>query len=99
MVAKFRIDYGRANGDPAFETLVAALRKHSPEFRRWWPLQNVSNRAEGVKRFRHETLGDIELEHTSFLVEGAPDLRMVIYTPLSKQADTMLAERELRSIS
>ena len=84
MVAKFRINYGRANGDPAFEALVTALRERSAEFRRWWPQQSVSDRAEGIKRFRHRTSGEIQLEHTSFLVEGALDLRMVIYTPIAK---------------
>ena len=83
MVAKFRLDHGRANGDPAFEALVAMLEAASPEFRRWWPLQDVSTRGEGVKRFHHETLGELRLQHTAFRVEGAAELRMVIYTPVA----------------
>ena len=83
MLAKFRLDYGRADGDPAFEELVLMLQDASPEFRRWWPQQDVLGHGEGMKRFRHAKLGEIVLEHTAFLVEGAPDLRMVVYTPIS----------------
>lgn len=84
MLASFRINYARANGDPAFEALVAKLEDVSPEFRRWWPLQHVYSRSEGIKRLRHALYGDVQLEHTAFLVEGAPELRMVIYTPVSE---------------
>ncbi|WP_437123430.1 helix-turn-helix transcriptional regulator [Tistlia consotensis] len=81
-LAKFRLDYGRAQGDPAFEALVEQLEAASPEFRRWWPRQDVSGSGEGIKRFDHETLGELEFEHTAFLVESAPDLRLVVYTPI-----------------
>ena len=84
MLANVRINYARANGDPTFDELVAALEDASPEFRRWWPLQSVYSRSEGVKRLRDESMGEVQLEHTAFLVEGAPQLRMVIYTPVSE---------------
>ena len=82
MLAKFRVNYGRSNGDPAFEALIAMLNEHSVEFRTWWPLQDVRIESEGVKCLKHDTLGRVQLEHTAFLVEGSPDLRMVIYTPV-----------------
>jgi transcriptional regulator with XRE-family HTH domain len=81
VLEKFRLDYGRAHDDPAFEALVMDLCERSPEFHQWWPRQEVSGRAEGVKSFRHRKHGEIEFEHTAFIVEGAPDLRLVIYTP------------------
>lgn len=82
VLAKFRLDHGRAHGDPAFASLVEELLAMSPDFRRWWPLLDVSGRGEGVKRLRHEALGLIEFEHTAFTVEGAPDLRLVVFTPV-----------------
>jgi len=82
VLAKFRLDHGRAGGDPAFAQLVEALQAASPEFRRWWPQQDVAERSEGLKRIRHDTLGELEFTHATFLVEGAPDLRMVTYTPV-----------------
>lgn len=84
VVAKFRLDYGRAGGDPAFTALVEALQAASPEFRRWWPQQDVAERSEGIKRIRHDTLGLLEFAHATFVVEGAPDLRMVTYTPVPR---------------
>lgn len=81
ILEKFRLDYARANGDPAFDDLVKELCQHSPEFNQWWPRQEVSGRSEGIKRFWHRERGVIEFEHTAFIVEGAPDLRLVIYTP------------------
>ncbi|MGF6228206.1 transcriptional regulator with XRE-family HTH domain [Inquilinus ginsengisoli] len=84
VLAKFRLDHGRAGGDPAFAALVEALQAASPEFRRWWPQQDVAERSEGLKRIRHDTLGLLEFAHATFTVEGAPDLRMVTYTPVPR---------------
>ncbi|WP_051247939.1 helix-turn-helix transcriptional regulator [Inquilinus limosus] len=84
VLAKFRLDHGRAGGDPAFAGLVDRLKAASPEFRRWWPRQDVAERSEGLKRIRHDTLGELEFAHATFLVEGAPDLRLVTYTPVPK---------------
>lgn len=82
VLAKFRLDHGRAGGDPAFAELVEALQAASPEFRRWWPGQDVAERSEGIKQIRHDTLGLLEFAHATFVVEGAPHLRMVTYTPV-----------------
>ena len=82
-LAKFRLDYGRAGNDPAFEALIAELCGTSPEFNQWWPRQDVYGRGEGVKRFRHPQIGQMEFVHAAFVLEGAPDLRLVIYTPTS----------------
>lgn len=86
ILEKFRLDYARAYDDPSFASLVAELREASPEFNQWWPRQEVAVRAEGLKRFRHPEQGELELAHTSFIVEGAPDLRLVIYTPAGSAA-------------
>lgn len=82
-LAKFRLDHGRSRGDAAFEALVDRLTEASPEFRDWWPAQDVSDCGEGVKRIRHEAVGEIEFQHAAFVVEGAPDLRLVALTPIS----------------
>jgi hypothetical protein len=82
MLARFRLEHGQHTNDPAFADLVRDLDAVSPEFRAWWPLQDVMGRGVGVKRFRHAAAGEIEFEHTTFLADGATDLRLVIYTPL-----------------
>lgn len=84
-LAKFRLDYGRSRNDAAFEAMVERLSEASPEFHRWWPAQDVSDCGEGVKRIRHEAAGEIEFQHATFVVEGAPDLRLVALTPASEE--------------
>lgn len=87
MLAKFRLEFGHHSDDPAFAQLVRELREISPEFHRWWPQQNVLSRSDGAKRFLHRALGEIQFEHTTFLVDDAPDLRLVVYTPLPGDSD------------
>lgn len=82
-LAKFRLDHSQANGDPAFTALVEALKAASVEFRGWWSQQDVTERGEGIKRIRHETWGEVEFAYATFLVEGAPELRLVTYTPVA----------------
>ena len=38
---------------------------------------------EGVKRIHHPDAGLLELEFSSFAVEGRPELGMVVYNPAS----------------
>ena len=83
-LAKFRLDHGRSRGDPAFEELVERLSAASPEFRRWWPAQDVSDCGEGVRRVRHDTAGEIEFQHAALVVEGTPELRLISLTPASE---------------
>jgi transcriptional regulator with XRE-family HTH domain len=80
-LAKFRLDYSQSNGAPTFAALVEALKAVSPEFQQWWPQQDVLERGEGIKRIRHQSKGQIEFAYATFLVEGAPELRLVTYTP------------------
>ena len=85
MLAKFRLDHGRAVGDASFAALVRELEEISPDFRRWWPLKDISGRSEGLKRFRLDDRSILEFEHGAFIVEGAHDLRMIVYTPASDE--------------
>jgi hypothetical protein len=82
MLASFRVELGRHADDPAFVRLVRELEATSPDFQRWWPEQRVLARGEGAKRFQHEAIGEIEFEHSTFVVAAAPELRLVVYTPL-----------------
>jgi hypothetical protein len=86
VIAKFRLDFGRSGNDPAFLALIRELDDASPEFHRWWPRHDVDGYGEGLKRFLHTELGEIEFEHNALSVENAPDLRLVIYTPVSGES-------------
>lgn len=48
---------------------------------------------------QHPQLGAIELELSSFVVEGHPDLNMIIYNPINDETEqrirTLIASRSL----
>jgi transcriptional regulator with XRE-family HTH domain len=81
ILAKLRVDYGLAGADPAFDALIEELNEICPAFRRYWRAGEISGRSEGVHVERHPTEGEITFGHSSYVVEGAPALRTVIYAP------------------
>ena len=81
VLSKLRVDYSQAGGDPAFEALIEEMSEASPTFRELWRSPEIMGRSEGVHLLRHPQLGGITFEHTSYVVEGAPTLRVVIFAP------------------
>lgn len=86
MLARFRVEFGRHRDDASFLDLIERLQQASAEFRYWWPEQDVSARQGKTKRFEVARVGIIELEQSTFLVEEAPDMRLVVYTPVDAQS-------------
>ena len=81
VIAKLRVDYSQAAGDASFDALIEELNEASPTFRALWHSPEIRSRSEGVHLLRHPQLGGITFEHTSYVVEGAPSLRVVIFSP------------------
>src|SRR3954464_1405021 len=82
MLAKFRSDYARYRGDPLMDALVSEMQQRSPEFRQLWRRHDVLNSGEGIKTL-HLKGKDQLFEHTSFSVNGEPDLNLIVYAPLA----------------
>jgi transcriptional regulator with XRE-family HTH domain len=82
MVAKFRADSAHHLGDPAFEELIAALRKSSPEFCREWKRHEVARSGPGRKEVHHPVVGTMSFEHAVFSPLDEPEQRLALYTPL-----------------
>jgi transcriptional regulator with XRE-family HTH domain len=82
LVAKFRSDSTRHIGDPEFESLIAALRKTSPEFAREWERHEVSQSGEGRKDLLHPVVGTMSFSHAVFHPAEKLEQRLVLYTPL-----------------
>ena len=80
-VAAFRADTARAGASPNVQALVDELRRLSPEFEVMWRDNDVRSYGEGTKKLRHPVAGLLELEYSSFSVDGRPDLSFVIYNP------------------
>ena len=63
--------------------LVEELSRLSPEFETLWRENDVVAHGEGLKRLNHAELGLIELEFSTYAVEGRPELAMVVYNPVA----------------
>jgi transcriptional regulator with XRE-family HTH domain len=89
ILAKFRVDYSQAPNDPAFEELIAELEARCPIFRRLWNNPEVRARSEGVAY--HPQLGGLTFEHSSYVPEGSPTLRLVIFVPHDEASAAKIA--------
>ena len=58
----------------------------------------MRGRDEGVHLFKHPQLGGITFEHTTYVVEGATWLRVVIFVPHDMESARKIAE-QAREIS
>ncbi|WP_263263146.1 helix-turn-helix transcriptional regulator [Pseudomonas sp. RIT-PI-S] len=84
VVGVFRAEAVRAGATSEVARLADELCALSPEFTALWQDNDVRVHGEGTKRLQHPALGLIELEYSSFAVDGRPDLSMVVYNPTSE---------------
>jgi len=100
MLALFRASTERYVGETWFKALVADLGQTSPEFRAWWPRHDIQAAHAGPKELNHPLVGRLVLQSSTFQAVDAPDLRMVIYTPLpeANTAEKLAQLAELREI-
>jgi transcriptional regulator with XRE-family HTH domain len=81
VLAKLRVDYSKAGDDPRFDALIRRLNAVSPLFRRVWRTPEINVRSYGIHRFRHPQYGEVAFEHTSYVPDGHPTVRMVVCMP------------------
>jgi transcriptional regulator with XRE-family HTH domain len=82
MVARFRADSAHHVGDPAFEELISALRRSSPEFCKLWKRHEVAHTGAGRKELNHPVVGRLVFEHAVFNPAETPEQRLALYSPL-----------------
>jgi hypothetical protein len=85
MLALFRASTERFVGEPWFKALVADLQLRSSEFRAWWSHHDLQIAHTGPIELNHPPDKWVVLQPTTLQVVNAPDLRMTIYTPLSRK--------------
>jgi transcriptional regulator with XRE-family HTH domain len=85
VVGAFRADAARAGAGMEIRQLVDELCASSREFKAMWDDNEIAAAREGIKRLHHSHLGAIELEFSSFAVEGRPDLNMMVYNPANAE--------------
>lgn len=93
VVAAFRADAARAGAASEVGELVQELCRTSEDFAALWRENEVQHHGEGTKRLKHPILGAIELEYSSFAVDGRPDLGLIVYNPT-----TSSVRKQIRSL-
>jgi len=86
VVGAFRADAVRAGADTEVERLVADLSRASPEFAAMWQANDVASHAQTRKKLHNTEVGVMDLDFSSFAVEGRPDLAMVVFNPANAES-------------
>ena len=82
-IAVFRVDVARAGVSPEAVALAAELQATSADFRRLWAENETRSHWSGPKRLQHAIAGPLTFEYSTFAVDGADGLSMVVFTPAS----------------
>lgn len=80
-VGVFRLDSARAGGSADAVALAAELHAASADFRRLWAENEVRGHWSGLKRIQRPPAGTLTLEYSTFAVDGADGLSLVVFTP------------------
>jgi transcriptional regulator with XRE-family HTH domain len=90
VVAVFRADVARAGATGQAGALVDELCRLSSEFEAMWRDNDVRNYGGGVKHLLHPVAGRIALEYSTFAVDGAQDLSMVVFNPATREDGALI---------
>ncbi len=90
VLAQLRVSSSQYPDDAHLSALILELQQHSPEFANWWSRHEVQERQDGQKEFLHPQLGSLLLEHSTFQLEDAPGLKIVVYLPATPETTRKL---------
>lgn len=80
-VGQLRRSYGHHREDPGFAALIERCQRVSPEFRTWWPRQEVRNLHSRRLEYDFPAVGCLAFDYAKARPAEAPDLWLVINTP------------------
>ncbi|WP_077037395.1 helix-turn-helix transcriptional regulator [Pelomonas sp. KK5] len=81
VVGAFRADVTRAGMSEEASRLIEELSRTSAEFKALWADTEVTGMSEGTKRLHHPRAGVVQLDFSTFAVDGRPELAMVVFNP------------------
>ena len=81
VVSTVRRDVLRAGMREETRALIEDLSRESEAFRGMWAEQDVRAHGEGLKRLIHPVVGSLDLEFSTFDVDGRADLSLVVFNP------------------
>ncbi|MGA5200678.1 helix-turn-helix transcriptional regulator [Streptomyces variegatus] len=88
-VGALRIEAGKNPYDRELSNLIGELSTRSDTFRVMWGAHDVHVFREGTKRFRHQVVGNLDLDHESMALPGDTGQSVVVY---SAEAGTAAAD-------
>lgn len=91
MVAQLRGSYGRHVGEPVWESFIERMIRESPEFDRMWASGDVAPAGRRMKLIQHASVGHIRLTSVSLAIDGMPEHRIVVYTPIDEESRLRVA--------
>lgn len=91
LMGALRFDYSRCAGDVKFEALLRRLLTVSPLFNRLWNSPDFLIQSYGLHQFEHPRFGALTFEHTSFIADGHPCIRLVLCQPHDEAARRAVA--------
>jgi len=80
-VADLHSTAARHRDDPELQQLIAELCRADPDFAELWRARPVQPCSQHTRRYRHRTLGEIELDDQLLLLPDDPGQRLVLWTP------------------
>jgi transcriptional regulator with XRE-family HTH domain len=90
-LAVFRIDVARTGGSAEAVALAAELQARSADFRRMWAENEVSRHWVGHKRITHPVAGPLSFEYSTYSVDAADGLSLVVFTPTTPEVTRAIA--------
>jgi hypothetical protein len=81
MIAALRASRGENKSDRRFTELIDRLLDASPEFREWWPRQDVIYPRSMAIEMNHPEVGALRFGTAILRPEAAPGLRLLVWTP------------------
>ena len=91
VLAKARLDFSQCADDPAFDRLIEELTAACPIFQRLWRSSEIVNCSEGVYTTAYRGVGEVSFEHTSYTIEGAAHLRLLLFCPAEETSGRNLS--------
>jgi transcriptional regulator with XRE-family HTH domain len=92
LVARFKWDYSRTSKPEIFDEIIGEMMEKSELFRECWQESEILPYFEHVNTALMPGVGDIGFWHSSYVVEGAPGQRLLLFAPLDAASADHLAQ-------
>jgi hypothetical protein len=96
VVARFRANYARHSEDLRFPALIERCRQSSALFREIWAQHDVLEQQPLPLSYEHPKVGLLRFSSTSFQAIDAPDLHLVLFTPVPETSTAARIEQLVR---